>query len=105
MKASERIYRAMLPFSPAPFRLEYGPQMAALFSYRLEHESSLLLWLDVIADLVCTAPKEHTHILWNDVRYSFRVFAKSPGFVLFAVLSLALGIGVNTAMFQFVNTV
>jgi predicted permease len=103
--ASEKVYRVLLALYPATFRHEYGAEMAALFRQRLDHEGALSLWLDVIADLISTAPKEHIHMLWNDVRYSFRVFAKSPGFVLFAVLSLALGIGVNTTIFQFVNTV
>lgn len=105
MTRSERVYRALLRFYPAAFRYEYGAEMAALFCRRLDHERSAGLWLDVIADVVTTAPKEHTHMLWNDIRYTFRVFANAPGFVLFAVLSLALGIGVNTAIFQFVSTV
>ena len=45
-------------------------------------------WLDEIA---------------RDVRYAFRMFAKTPGFTLVVVLTLALGIGANTAVFTLID--
>ena len=45
------------------------------------------------------------HDLFKDLAYACRLFIKSPGFTLTAVLSLALGVGANTAIFTLIDAV
>jgi putative ABC transport system permease protein len=68
---------------------------------RLEMGSAMAL-RDAVGDVGWTATCDAT---WRDLRYGVRSLARNGGFTLAAVTTLALGVGVTTAVFSIVNTV
>ena len=107
-----RLFRALLRLFPSEFRGDFGDDMVE--DFRDQHDSAsrrgglapvVRLWTRTLADHVRRAPREHLDILRRDAGYAMRLLRGRPALAVSALLTLAVGIGLNAAVFTFVRGV
>ena len=98
------VYRLLLRLYPSSFRVEYEEEMCADFAARRATARGLparsVLWVDALVDILHNATRTHFDVLRQDLRFTRRTLARSPGFTATAVLLAALGVAATTSTFS-----
>ncbi len=99
----KRVHELLLYLYPAAFRGEYADELRQILADKSRRTNgflvSLAFWLDVVTDAFVAAAGAHWDLLRQDLLYTRRSLARSPGFVVTAITVAALGIGVTTTVF------
>jgi putative ABC transport system permease protein len=99
----KRLYLFLLRLLPSDFAGDFGDAMRQGIVDADAH--SLPFWCREIAGLVAAIVREHLDVLRQDTKYALRMMRRTPGFTLTAIVMLALGTGVNVAMFSVIDAV
>ena len=104
---SIRLYRWLARCLPNEFRLSQGDEMVHLSEDLIRQEASrrglagfLPFMLRLVSDLLWRSAVEHTEALHHDLTYSMRTLGRSPWLALACIVSLGIGIGSTSAVYQ-----
>jgi len=106
---SDRLFRALLRLLPEDLRAGYARDIEATFRAERRDAPGRLrltgLWVATLWDLLRSLPGQHWEVLQRDGRYAFRLMRSQPVLSAAAVVTLALGIAANVAMFAVADAV
>ena len=103
MNIAWRIYRWLAHAFPHEFKMAYGTEVMQLgedvvADIAKRHGTAGLVPL--IADIGIRVPLEYLNEIRTDMRYAWRALIKSPGFALVGIISMGIGIGLTTNVFN-----
>jgi putative ABC transport system permease protein len=109
--SAQRWFRRLLRILPLDFRSDYGREMEQVFRDQQREAAArgrlslVRVWMASAGAVLAIGPREHAAQFAQDVRYALRGMRAHPGFVLVAIVMIALGTGTNAAMFSVVDAV
>jgi predicted permease len=103
MSFAFRIYRQLAQAFPHEFKLAYGAEVTQLGEDVVEEiarRHGIAGLIRLLADIAIRVPIEYLSEMRQDMRYALRAMIKSPGFALVGIISLGLGMGVTTYVYN-----
>jgi predicted permease len=103
MNFALRIYLRLAHAFPHEFKLAYGAEVVQLGEDVVEEiakRHGVAGLARLIADIAIRVPLEYLNEMRGDMRYALRALIKSPGFALVGILSMGLGMGLTTNVFN-----
>src|SRR4029453_12737572 len=105
---SVRLYRRLIELYPAAFHQNDADSLEQAFRNDLDKASGIWsvawLWFFVLANLFVSIPVQLMRAVFQDGRYTFRLWARHPLHTVFMIAALAIGLGATPGGFSVVNT-
>ena len=103
MNFAVRMYRRLARAFPHEFKLAYGADVLQLGDDVVEEiakRHGVAGLIQLIADIAIRVPLEYLDEMRRDVRFACRALIKSPGFALVGIVSMGIGIGLTTVVYN-----